>query len=62
MAGQRSRFGLAGIALSGYGQAEDLNRSREAGFVTHIIKPASIGALEEALALAMSPQRKSRPD
>jgi signal transduction histidine kinase/CheY-like chemotaxis protein len=52
MAELRSRFGLRGIALSGYGQTDDLSRSREAGFVTHLIKPVSIGTLEEALAFA----------
>ena len=30
-----------GIALSGYGQEEDIQRSREAGFAAHLTKPAS---------------------
>lgn len=34
-----------GIALSGYGQEEDIRRSREAGFVAHLTKPASHDAL-----------------
>jgi len=37
------------IALSGYAQPEDLRRSAAAGFDTHISKPASIQAIEEAL-------------
>lgn len=30
---------LPAIALSGYGQQEDVNRSREAGFDAHLVKP-----------------------
>jgi DNA-binding response OmpR family regulator len=30
---------LAAIALSGYGQEEDVTRSREAGFAAHLTKP-----------------------
>jgi CheY-like chemotaxis protein len=52
MAELRSRFGLKGIALSGYGGEEDLARSREAGFIAHLTKPVAIGSLEEALGLA----------
>ena len=39
-----------GIALSGYGQEEDIQRSREAGFATHLTKPASREAVVEAVA------------
>jgi signal transduction histidine kinase/CheY-like chemotaxis protein len=52
MAELRSRFGLKGIALSGYGDATALNESYRAGFVTHLTKPVTIGTLEEALASA----------
>lgn len=38
------------IAMSGYGQEADVQRSREAGFGTHLIKPASREALLEAIA------------
>ena len=38
------------IALSGYGQGEDLERSREAGFAAHLTKPASRRAVLEAVA------------
>lgn len=40
---------LRGIALSGYGQDEDLRRSREAGFVAHLTKPVNLQALHEAI-------------
>lgn len=39
-----------GIALSGYGQENDIRRSYEAGFSAHLVKPASREALEEAIA------------
>ncbi|MED5620748.1 ATP-binding response regulator [Ideonella sp. BN130291] len=33
------------VALTGWGQATDMERSREAGFAHHLTKPADIGAL-----------------
>ncbi len=54
----RQEYGLSGIALSGYGMDEDLARSREAGFVTHLIKPVDFHQLERALReIASSPAR-----
>ena len=47
----RTRRNVPGIAMRGYGMDEDMNRSREAGFVTHLTKPVSIHALDRALAL-----------
>jgi len=41
---------LAGIALSGYGQDNDIQQSREAGFAAHLVKPMSLPKLEEAIA------------
>jgi two-component system CheB/CheR fusion protein len=38
------------IALSGYGQGEDIERSRRAGFAAHLTKPASREAVVEAVA------------
>lgn len=43
-------YGLRGIALSGYGMADDLVRSRAAGFFRHLVKPVSIAELRTALA------------
>jgi hypothetical protein len=37
------------IALSGWGQEEDMERSRKAGFKNHIVKPVDINTLEELL-------------
>ena len=45
----RDTYGLSGIALSGYGMDEDIARSRESGFVAHLIKPVDFHQLERAL-------------
>jgi two-component system CheB/CheR fusion protein len=34
------------IALSGYGQAQDIRKSKEAGFDHHLVKPADINQIE----------------
>jgi PAS domain S-box-containing protein len=43
------------IALSGYAQLEDLERSREAGFNTHLAKPVNLDTLEQVLAKLATP-------
>ncbi|HVR96758.1 MAG TPA: ATP-binding protein [Thermoanaerobaculia bacterium] len=43
------RYGLKGIALSGYGMEEDVRRSLEAGFQRHITKPVLPNVLDEVL-------------
>jgi PAS domain S-box-containing protein len=40
---------IKGIALSGFGQAEDLKRSEEAGFDVHLTKPVNLKALQEVI-------------
>jgi CheY-like chemotaxis protein len=49
MAQLKSRFQLRGIALSGYGMDEDIERSREAGFERHLTKPVNLQVLQEAI-------------
>jgi PAS domain S-box-containing protein len=44
-----AHYPLRGIALSGYGQDDDLRRSQEAGFVAHLTKPVNLQALHEAI-------------
>jgi len=44
-------FTMPGIALSGYGQEQDVQRSREVGFAAHLTKPASADRLAEAIAV-----------
>jgi signal transduction histidine kinase/ActR/RegA family two-component response regulator len=48
----RDRYGLEGIAVSGYGMEEDLRRSREAGFREHLVKPVTLDQLSSAIARA----------
>ena len=40
---------LRAIALSGYGQEEDVKRSSEAGFSAHLVKPVDAEALLETV-------------
>jgi CheY-like chemotaxis protein len=52
--GERIRAQLAPhaitlIALTGYGQAHDRERSRRAGFATHLVKPIDLRNLITAL-------------
>jgi CheY-like chemotaxis protein len=45
----RARRPLPGIALSGYGTTEDVNRSLAAGFHRHMVKPVEIPELLRAI-------------
>ncbi|HEX2466411.1 MAG TPA: ATP-binding protein, partial [Thermoanaerobaculia bacterium] len=47
---------MAMVALTGWGQEEDRNRSREAGFDGHLVKPVDYHALTELLA-SLLPRR-----
>lgn len=42
------------VALTGYGQSEDKQRSMDAGFAHHLVKPISLVLLEHVLAEALS--------
>lgn len=44
------------VALTGYGQDEHRQRTRDAGFDAHLVKPASVAALEELF------RRLNKPD
>jgi CheY-like chemotaxis protein len=46
----RQRRDVPALALSGFGMDEDVERSREAGFSDHLIKPVSIDRLQAAIA------------
>ena len=52
------RHGLRGIALTGYGTQDDIARSRSCGFFAHLTKPIRVQALDDALALLASAERK----
>ena len=57
----RDRHHLPGIALSGYGAPEDLDRSRRAGFLAHLTKPVTPDALRTALAQFAASQLTPAP-
>ncbi len=46
---RRQRESLKGIALSGYGRDEDIQKSMAAGFSAHLTKPVDFDALLEAV-------------
>jgi len=45
------------VALTGYGQAEDRERARAAGFDVHLTKPADVATLAAVVAQARGPAR-----
>ena len=42
-------YGLRGIALSGYGMAEDVAKTEQAGFLAHLVKPINFDQLHRVL-------------
>ena len=56
----RSRHGICGIALSGYGMEIDIQRSREAGFAHHLTKPITPDGLEAAISHVLSQHANSQ--
>ena len=51
----RDRFGLRGIAISGYGMKEDIKRSQESGFIYHLIKPIDPNRLSDVIRKIATP-------
>lgn len=45
----RDQYGIVGIAVSGYGTEQDQQRSREVGFLDHVVKPVDFGELVAAI-------------
>ncbi|HEY9420860.1 MAG TPA: ATP-binding protein [Thermoanaerobaculia bacterium] len=56
------RYPVRGIALSGYGMEEDVQRSRDAGFDVHLTKPVTLDVLEAAIRQVSSSVRISAGD
>ena len=56
----KRRYGIQGIALSGYGAEQDIQRSLEAGFADHMVKPVSVALLRAAIE-ALAPRNCSAP-
>jgi signal transduction histidine kinase/CheY-like chemotaxis protein len=48
--------GLRGIALSGFGMDNDVNRARAAGFSEHLTKPINFDRLEESIQNLLEPE------
>jgi CheY-like chemotaxis protein len=48
------RYGLPGVAFSGYGMEDDVRRSLEAGFSAHLTKPVDFLRLKEAMGQALN--------
>ena len=46
---EAATFGLPGVAMSGFGSREDLERSVEAGFTVHLTKPVTVAGLAAAI-------------
>jgi two-component system, chemotaxis family, CheB/CheR fusion protein len=57
---RQSGSAVRGIALSGYGQEEDIRRSKEAGFAAHLTKPATPDRLVEEIAAVVSGRPSDR--
>ncbi|MHA3773753.1 PAS domain-containing hybrid sensor histidine kinase/response regulator [Verrucomicrobiota bacterium sgz303538] len=49
MAFLRAHHPLPGIAMSGFGMEQDIQKSHEAGFAEHLVKPVDPARLEEAI-------------
>lgn len=47
------RYGLRGIAVSGFGMDEDIRRSSEVGFSKHLVKPITAEKIKEAISDTM---------
>ena len=53
----RDRYSITkGICLSGFGMESDIERSMEAGFEVHLIKPVNIERLAEILREVFPPE------
>ena len=55
----RNRHGLRGIALSGYGMEEDVRKSRESGFIEHLVKPVNLAQIQAVLKRVISTDHRT---
>lgn len=53
----RERYGLTGIAMTGYGMQDDIEKSQQAGFAEHLVKPVDVGFLEESIQRVIAQHR-----
>jgi CheY-like chemotaxis protein len=57
-----ARGPIVGIAMSGYGMAEDVEQSLEGGFTAHLVKPVTVAQLEQAIAQVKQRALIAAPD
>jgi len=50
----RATSSIRGIAISGFGMNGDVEKSMQAGFIEHLVKPVNLEKLEAAIEHAMS--------
>jgi CheY-like chemotaxis protein len=43
------KYGLRGVAMTGFGSDADLAQTREAGFLEHLVKPIDVTTLDAAI-------------
>jgi CheY-like chemotaxis protein len=43
------KYGLRGVAISGYGMEEDLTETKQAGFFAHLTKPVNFQQVQALL-------------
>ncbi len=55
---QRRGDTIRGVALSGFGMESDIERSMEAGFEVHLIKPVNLERLNEILRAVFPPEQE----
>ena len=57
----RGRQPTPGIAVSGFGSADDIAQSLESGFAEHLIKPIDVRSLDAAIARVTTKHGRTRP-
>jgi PAS domain S-box-containing protein len=57
----RDRYGLKGIALTGYGTEQNIARGENSGFAAYLIKPVRMESLDNALAAVLGGEADSVP-
>ena len=58
----KERYGLRGVALSGFGTDDDCRQSRVAGFEEHLTKPIGVEGLRAAVERILSSDRDGAAD
>ena len=54
----REKHRIAAVAMSGFGMRADVDKSKAAGFLSHLVKPITGEELEEAIHAAAETKRE----